>query len=139
MGSVLTPLLTGLEQSHTLPNACTSCGRCEQVCPSAIPLPALLRNLRAEERERGLSPGGWRLGLKSHSWLARRPRLYQALTGLLIKVLRQWGKRRGALPSLLVDNGWTQVRDFPAPQGSTFMQQWKQRSAKQNVGEQDGE
>jgi L-lactate dehydrogenase complex protein LldF len=131
MGSVLTPLLTGLEQSHTLPNACTTCGRCAQVCPSAIPLPDLLRNLRAEERERGLSPRGWRVGLKSHSWLAARPRLYQALTGLLIRVLHKLGKRRGALRSLLVNNGWTQVRDFPAPQGHTFMQQWKQQSAEQ--------
>jgi len=43
MGSVLTPLLTGLEKSHTLPNACTTCGRCAEVCPSDIPLPDLLR------------------------------------------------------------------------------------------------
>ena len=131
MGSVLTPLLTGLEQSHTLPNACTACGRCAQVCPSDIPLPDLLRNLRAEEAERGLSPLRWRAGLKLHSWLARWPRLYQAVTGLSVAVLHQLGKRRGVLRSLLVNNGWTQVRDFPAPQGRTFMQQWKQLSAQQ--------
>jgi L-lactate dehydrogenase complex protein LldF len=139
MGSVLTPLLTGLEQSHTLPNACTTCGRCAQVCPSDIPLPDLLRNLRAEENERGLSPLRWRLGLKMHSWLARCPRLYQAFTGLFIGVLHQLGKRRGALRSLLVNNGWSQVRDFPAPQGQTFMRQWKQLSAKQLSAKQSGE
>jgi L-lactate dehydrogenase complex protein LldF len=127
VGSVLTPLLTGLEQSHTLPNACTTCGRCAEVCPAGIPLPDLLRGLRAEEREQGLSPLRWRLGLKLHARLARLPRLYQALTGLGVFTLRLFGKRRGALRSLLVPNGWTQVRDFPTPQGRTFMQQWKQQ------------
>ncbi|MCZ6829612.1 MAG: LutB/LldF family L-lactate oxidation iron-sulfur protein [Gammaproteobacteria bacterium] len=132
MGSVLTPLLTGLEQSHTLPNACTACGRCAEVCPAAIPLPDLLRDLRAEERERGLSPLHWRLGLKLHAWLARLPRLYQVLTGLIVRLLHLCGRRRGALRSLLLSNGWTQVRDFPAPQGKTFKQQWKQRQREQS-------
>src|SRR5690606_3205173 len=43
MGSVLTPLMTSLEQGHELPNASTFCGRCEEVCPMGIPLPQLLR------------------------------------------------------------------------------------------------
>ena len=131
MGSVLTPLLTGMEESHLLPNACTSCGRCAEVCPADIPLPDLMRDLRAEESELGLSPRSWRLGLKLHSWLAAHPRLYQTLTGLGITILHQLGKRSGALKSLGVRNGWTDVRDFPAPEGKTFMQQWKQRQEAQ--------
>jgi len=131
MGSVLTPLLTGLEQAHTLPNACTACGRCAEVCPAAIPLPDLLRNLRAEELEQGLSPLRWRLGLKAHAWLARMPRLYQSITGLMVRLLYLCGRRRGALRSLLLKNGWTQVRDFPAPQGRTFMQLLRQQQRQQ--------
>jgi L-lactate dehydrogenase complex protein LldF len=131
MGSVLTPLLTGMEESHLLPNACTSCGRCAEVCPADIPLPDLMRDLRAEESELGLSPRSWRLGLKLHSWLAAHPRLYQTLTGLGITILHQLGKRSGALKSLGVRNGWIDVRDFPAPEGKTFMQQWKQRQEAQ--------
>jgi len=42
-----------------------------------------------------------------------------------IKCMHLLGRRRGHLRSLLVNNGWTDVRDFPAPQGSTFMSQWK--------------
>ena len=71
MGSVLTPLLTSLEQSKALPNACTSCGRCAEVCPADIPLPDLLRDLRHEEVLDKLSSSRWRIGMKMHAWLAR--------------------------------------------------------------------
>jgi len=73
MGSVLTPLLTSLEQSKALPNACTSCGRCAEVCPADIPLPDLLRDLRHEEVTRKLSSARWRAGMKMHAWLAGHP------------------------------------------------------------------
>ena len=79
MGSVLTPLLSSLEESHTLPNACTTCGRCAEVCPANIPLPDLLRDLRHEEVTRGLSPRRWRTGMRLHTWLARHPSLYRWL------------------------------------------------------------
>jgi len=78
-----------------------------------------------------LSPLRWRLGLKLHSWLAQHPGLYQACTSIAIRCLHVIGRRRGALRSLGVKNGWTQVRDFPAPQARTFMQQWKQLKRKQ--------
>ncbi len=127
MGSVLTPLLSSLEESHLLPNACTSCGRCGEVCPAGIPLPDLLRDLRHEEKERKLSPPGWRRGLKMHAWLARHPRLYRLLTTPGIAALHWLGRRRGAFRKLPLASGWTDQRDFPAPQGPTFMQQYAKR------------
>ncbi len=127
MGSVLTPLLTSLEQSSELPNACTGCGRCAEICPAGIPLPDLLRDLRADENRAHITPARWRWGLRLHNWLTRSPRLYQALTGAAIKLLHKLGSKRGAFESLWLANGWTEVRDFPAPEGQTFMSQWKQR------------
>ena len=47
MGSALTPVFDGLEQSRDLPAACTLNGQCKQVCPVDIPLPTLLRHWRA--------------------------------------------------------------------------------------------
>jgi len=82
MGSILTPLLTSLEQSHALPNACTSCGRCAEVCPADIPLPDLLRDLRHDEAQQKLSPVRWRTGMRLHAWLTRHPSLYRAVTGM---------------------------------------------------------
>ena len=122
MGSILTPLLTSLEQSHALPNACTGCGRCAEVCPADIPLPDLLRDLRHEENSKKLSAPRWRLGLKVHAWLARHPPLYRALTGAIIPVLHVLGRRRGSFTRLPLAEGWTSQRDFPAPQKRTFMQ-----------------
>ena len=53
MGSVLTPLIVGLDEAYHLPNACTLNGRCEQMCPMSIPLPSMLRKLRTRGFERG--------------------------------------------------------------------------------------
>jgi L-lactate dehydrogenase complex protein LldF len=125
MGSVLTPLLTSLEQSKALPNACTSCGRCAEVCPADIPLPDLLRDLRHEEVLDKLSSSRWRMGMKMHAWLARHPGLYHALTALGIPLLHLMGRKRGSFSRLPLADGWTSQRDFPAPQKKTFMQMYK--------------
>ncbi len=124
MGSILTPLLTSLEQSNALPNACTSCGRCAEICPADIPLPDLLRDLRHDETRQKLSPSRWRLGMRMHAWLARHPRLYHALTGMGIFALHLAGRRRGSFERLPLAAGWTSQRDFPAPQGKTFIHQY---------------
>ena len=124
MGSILTPLLTSLEQSKALPNACTSCGRCAEVCPADIPLPDLLRDLRHDETMQKLSAPRWRLGMRMHGWLARHPGLYHALTGLGIFMMHLLGRRKGSFASLPLAGGWTSERDFPAPQGKTFMHQY---------------
>ncbi len=134
MGSVLTPLLTGLEEASELPNACTSCGRCEEVCPAGIPLPDLLRDLRADETRAKITPARWRWGMKLHGWLARMPGLYQALTGTAIAVLSRLGRRSGGFRRLPMAGGWTQVRDFPTPQGDSFMRQWKRRNKEAGNG-----
>ena len=126
MGSVLTPLLTSLEESHVLPNACTSCGRCAEVCPANIPLPDLLRDLRHEEARAGLSVPRWRRGLKVHAWLLRQPRLYHWLTGMLIPLLHRLGRKKGSFSRLPLAGSWTTERDFPAPQAETFMQLYRE-------------
>lgn len=127
MGSVLTPLLTSLEESHQLPNACTGCGRCAEVCPADIPLPDLLRDLRRDESSKKLSAPRWRHGLKLHAWLARHPPLYRVLTAAIIPLLHLLGRRRGAFTRLPFAGGWTSQRDFPAPQKQTFMQLYQAR------------
>ena len=127
MGSVLTPLFTGLDDSRDLPNACTLNGRCQSVCPVQIPLPDLLRDLRRQQFERGLTARRTRWGLAVWGAIARRPRLYHLFTRLGMGLLGRLGKRRGAFRRLPFASAWTASRDMPAPQGSTFQQLWKQR------------
>ncbi len=127
MGSVLTPLMIGLENARDLPNACTLNGRCGEVCPMSIPLPDMLRTLRFKEHERKLSKARARGALKAWGLLARRPRLYQVVTALMTAVLGSIGGRAGRFRSLPLASGWTQARDLPAPQGATFQRMWRRR------------
>lgn len=128
MGSVLTPLINGIEKAYDLPNACTLNGRCQTVCPVKIPLPGLLREIRRQQFEGGLTHGPVRWALQGWAWVAKRPALYQALTGIAIPVMRRLGGRRNALRWMPLAGGWTGTRDLPAPQGQTFQQAWKARS-----------
>ena len=127
MGSVLTPLMVGIERTTPLPNACTLNGRCQEVCPMQIPLPGMLRRLREREFQQGLTPPVARAGLGAWAFLARRPRLYGWVTRIGVKVLSWLGGRKGRLSWLPFASAWTAARDLPAPAGETFQQAWKRR------------
>ena len=125
MGAVLTPTLVGVDKAGHLPNASTFCGRCESVCPMRIPLPKMMRSWREREFERNLSPATVRWGLSFWSFFAKRPKLYQFTTGLAMRTLGALGRSKGKFSFLPLAGGWTKYRDFPAPEGPTFQQQWK--------------
>ena len=127
MGSVLTPLFVGLDATTNLPNACTLNGRCQSVCPVKIPLPDLLRKLRKRQFEARLTDAPTRYGLTLWAFFAKRPKLYQAAMRLPLTLFGRLGKRRGRFRKLPMAGGWTQARDFPAPQGQTFQAQWQKR------------
>ncbi|MCG8668942.1 MAG: LutB/LldF family L-lactate oxidation iron-sulfur protein [Pseudomonadales bacterium] len=114
MGSVLTPLMKGIEQATPLPNASTFCGRCEEVCPMSIPLPELLRQLRNDQATKGLAPKLQSMALGIYGWLARKPRLFQLTMGMFGRVVKLF-KVSHILP-----------QETPAPDApDTFVQQWK--------------
>jgi L-lactate dehydrogenase complex protein LldF len=125
MGAVLTPTLWGVDKAGHLPNASTFCGRCESVCPMRIPLPKMMRHWREKEFERALNPAAARWGLGVWAYFAKRPKLYQFVTGLAMRVLGRAGMvRGGSFESLPLAGGWTRHRELPAPEGRTFQQQW---------------
>ena len=43
------------------------------------------------------------------------------------RLLRALGGRKGRLSSLPLAGGWTDHRDFPAPQGKSFQELWAKR------------
>jgi L-lactate dehydrogenase complex protein LldF len=120
MGAVLSPMLVGIESAAHLPNASTFCGKCESVCPVAIPLPKLMRHWREREFERHLTPSALRYGLGLWAFFARRPALYRLATRAASVLLGRLGRGRGSFRRLPLAGGWTAGRDFPAPQGDTF-------------------
>jgi L-lactate dehydrogenase complex protein LldF len=127
MGAVLTPSLIGIEEAAHLPNASTFCGRCESVCPVKIPLPKMMRHWREREFARKLSPPVYRTGLSLWAWVARRPGLYHAFAEIASRALGWAGRYRGRFRSLPLANGWTVVRDMPAPEGRSFHSLWAER------------
>ena len=129
VGAVLTPNLIGLEEARHLPNASSFCGRCEEVCPMRIPLPALMRTLREQEFRSRIGPASVRAGIGAWAWLVRRPALYRLATGVGIRVLGMLGRRRGRFTQLPLAGGWTAARDLPAPEGATFHALWRKGEA----------
>ncbi|MDH4134485.1 MAG: LutB/LldF family L-lactate oxidation iron-sulfur protein [Gammaproteobacteria bacterium] len=120
MGSVLTPNFVGLSEARDLPNASTFCGACAAVCPVKIPLPDLLRDLRVRQVQQHLRPWRERMALRLWAALAARPRAYDLFTQIAVRLLKLLGNRRGMIRYLPFVHGWTQGRDFPAPEGRTF-------------------
>ena len=133
MGAVLTPALAGLAASAHLPNASTFCGRCEAVCPVAIPIPKLLRHWRERALAGRLVSGRERRGLGIVA-LARRASLgLPAGAGdrrpRAAEHFRPGGTgRRRRIRRLPAGGGWTAWRDLPAPEGETFQERWRRRA-----------
>ena len=125
MGSVLTPLIKGMDGSYDLPNACTLNGRCKSVCPVRIPLPDLLRELRHRQFQQELTPKRQRQALRMWRFVAERPRLYHFAERLGVRALAFMARGSGRLTSLPLDPGWTKGRDLPAPAGRTFLDLWQ--------------
>jgi L-lactate dehydrogenase complex protein LldF len=125
MGSVLTPLLQGLEKSSDLPHACTACGRCEQICPMRIPLPEHLRQLRADASRAQLTPWASRLGVGALMTLLRFPFLYRLATRAARPLLRWLPRHPRWLRHIPLLSGWARGRRLPQAAARSFLAEWR--------------
>ncbi len=120
MGAVLTPAFSGLAAHRDLPQACTLNGKCQEVCPVAIPLPSLLRGWRDRSWREGLVPPSARFGIFAWRYVTLRPRLFRFSMALAARLLRLFS-RGGWIRFLPLASAWTAYRDFPQPAPSTFL------------------
>ncbi|RFA28310.1 iron-sulfur cluster-binding protein [Alkalilimnicola ehrlichii] len=128
MGSVLTPHFIGLDKSKDLPHACTLNGRCEAVCPVKIPLPKLLRRLRAASFEQGLTQPVERSAVGLWGKLAQRPVAYRAATAGAHRILRVIQRLDWQRPPFL--GAWTAHRSLPHASRETFVSTWHRQREK---------
>ena len=127
IGSILTPMYVGLKNALDLPHASTMCNQCGVVCPVRIPLPDLQRKLREKEFEGNLRPWYESAALKAWSFVAKRPALYAALSGVGVRLLRGMAGADGLIHKLPLAGGWTDERDMRAPEGRTFRALYRER------------
>jgi L-lactate dehydrogenase complex protein LldF len=126
IGAALNPNLLGVAEASHHANASTFCRRCAEVCPVKIPLPRIMRYWRGVEYENGLAPKAMVAGLGLWAFTAKHPALYRLATRLMTRLLRAMA-RGGAVRSFPLMQNWFAVRDFPAPEGKTFHEQWRAR------------
>jgi len=77
MGIVLTIMLEGMEKAHSLLDASTLCGACDEVCPVKVPLKKLLRSLREQRVRDGLTSRTERIGMAAISLSSQLPILFR--------------------------------------------------------------
>ncbi|WP_305841723.1 LutB/LldF family L-lactate oxidation iron-sulfur protein [Photobacterium leiognathi] len=128
IGAVLSPLLGGYEDSKDLPNACSLCRACHDVCPVKIPLSDLLLKHRQIMGEEKITDPMERASVSGFSFVNAHPALWDKtvkigaiVAGKLIK--------DGQLPFKVgLLNAWTQTRDLPTPSGESFRSWFKNKN-----------
>ena len=111
IGKLVTSQMLGLEQAGDLPTACTLCGACGDVCPVKIPIPDLIKRLRAEavqgntvkqagSRKKFIEALVW----KAWAMIYSTPALYRSMTWLATRM-------RVLIPAKI--GTWTRNRCMP--------------------------
>lgn len=125
IGSLVTPLLSGLHGAEDLPRASSLCGACYTACPVKIDIPRLLAKLR--DRTRRAVPAHQRLAMR----LWRAAMLSPALYGMLLRAARHMLRWRAGKDGWVRGGpgpigAWTQVRDLPQLPARAFRDLWRE-------------
>ncbi len=131
IGSVLTPLLEGLEKWKELPYACSVCGACSETCPVRIPLDKYLVKLRRDVVETGNASWIEKKAFQTFGWVTGNPSIYKFGINAVDKALKPFveGDSIKKAPGLL--GKWTKVKDLPKPPKQSFRQWWDQEGEKE--------
>ena len=122
IGSILAPAREPAE-FYSLPQACSLCGSCTDVCPVKIDLHHQLLTWRRELGRHGLISWPKRLSMRAMSFMFRHPRVYGA-----VGAIARWIVPR--MPRFLVYNRmnpWGKQRELPEFPQESFRQQFRRR------------
>jgi L-lactate dehydrogenase complex protein LldF len=122
IGSVITPVLLGMDRAKAMPYASSLCGACSEICPVRIDLHHLLLRHRQTVVERRLNSAVERWMMKAFLLVMKHPVVYRfahTVAALLVTLAGDRGVMRVPF--------WSKTRDFPAPAAVSFAQLWKER------------
>jgi L-lactate dehydrogenase complex protein LldF len=128
MGTVLLPLLNGFDKANQeLPNACSVCGRCSEICPVKIPLHDLILDLKHDRSKTKYRDRLMKLGMWAVSLVMRHPAIYKlgqkfAKPALMLFSREGWVKWLPSIPGK-----WTKFKDLPLPANKTFISKFKNK------------
>ncbi|HJQ71007.1 MAG TPA: LutB/LldF family L-lactate oxidation iron-sulfur protein [Blastocatellia bacterium] len=130
IGSIITPMMVGLERSKDLPFASSLCGACREICPVRINIPHILLKLRSEWAEATSGEGGGRpvlekLAIRAWAFAMRHPSIYN-LIFRLPAIFQGPMLKDGKFDRLPFPLGaWTANRDFPPLAKRPFRSLWR--------------
>ncbi len=133
VGSVVTPLLFGVNPAKNLCQGESLCGACKQQCPIHIDIPRMLLELRALladgdkvwQVRRGST--GEKIVYKLWSLLISNRRAYDLFLKAGAFMGRLLPENRGMIKMLPPPfSGWTKSRDLRPPAKESFTSRWKQ-------------
>ncbi len=121
IGTMLLPLLYGLDKYPDLAKGCSLCDLCHSICPVDMPVSDILLELRNDLVQGGKTPFLERVAMKamgfgmSHSWMYK---LAQRFMPWVLKPVSKNGWVK-FLPG--PSGGWTKVKDLPLPARKSFL------------------
>lgn len=120
LGAVLTPLIGGYEKFRDLPQICTLCTACDEVCPVKIPLSGLIRRHRMAEVEMGIRPVAEKVAMEGFGFANARPWLWDLTMKAGAKAAKAGIRKGRALLEPAPIDKWTEARDLPQGDGTSF-------------------
>ena len=132
IGTVLTPLLLGLDKTSGLYEGCTLCGECQNVCPAGVPHTELFHKYRemkvTGDKEFSATSTSFseRLAFKGFAWAMTNSFIYKLglrFARIYLKLLAKEGYVQGIKGPM---SGWFKCRDLPVIPDKSFRNQWTQ-------------
>ena len=115
VGSIIYPLTKGFEEASHFTSLCTSCGRCNEICPIAIPLKDII--------------------LENRKYLVKENKSLISERGFLSFLMKKMSNRKNLDKfgssfkdmelSFQIKKKWGQKRELPKFAKESFSQYWK--------------
>ncbi len=126
IGSILSPMLRGLEVSGELPAASSLCGACMDACPVFVDIPRMLLEMREARTTQKNNAALERLSFRLLGTLMRKPLLWEMGFKAASVFSRFLSPRTAArLPG--PPGAWAQGRDIPQIARKSFRARWREK------------